>query len=487
MNFHCLKYLKKGLITRILTSLLFIFLYTSPVMASSKAGYSINVKVAGIKDTVCYLGNYYGDKQYLKDSARVDASGRFTFKGEETLDGGIYLVILPDKKYFEIIVDKEQFFSIETSETDYVKHMKVKGSEENLFFYEYLNYINPKGKEADNLNKLLGTIENNEDSTKLIREQMQKIDKEVVGYKTSFIAKHPGTFVAAIFNAMTEVEIPEAPVLENGRIDSTFKFRYYKEHYWDNINFSDDRLLRTPIYHSKLKKYMENLTMQIPDSINKEASFVIEKAKSSPELFKYTVWFITNTYERSNIMGMDAVFVYLAEEYYMTNQAYWIDSLQLAKITNRAKQLKWILIGKKAPNLIMKDINEKSYNLHNVAAKYTILYFWDPDCGHCQKITPALKDVYNKYKSQGVEAFAVCTEKDTAKWKKFVDEKELNWINVWDPYQLTSYKKIYDIYSTPVIYLLDEKKEIVAKRISVEQVEEYFERRLVNKDVNKKE
>ena len=461
--------------TRVLILVFFISISANSLFAS-KSGYSIKLKVNGIKDTICYLGNYYGDKQYLKDSAKVDASGKFIFEGKENLDGGIYLIILPDKRYFELIVDKEQVFSAETDTADYIKHMKIKGSNENLLFYEYLNYINPKGKEADQLNKILNTINDNKDSTALINEQIAKIDKEVIAYKTAFIAKHPETFVAVIFKAMTEPEIPEAPVLENGRVDSTFKFRYYKEHFFDHIDFSDDRILRTPIYHNKLKRYIENLTVQIPDSINKEASFVIEKAKAHPELFKYTVWYITNTYERSNIMGMDAVFVYLVEEYYMTYQAYWIDSTQLAKISNRAMTLKPILVGKKAPNLTMKDIKGKTYSLHNINAKFTILYFWDPDCGHCQKITPALKKVYDKYKAKGVETFAVCTEPDTAKWQKFIDEKELNWINVSDPYQLTNYKKVYDIYSTPVIYLLNDKKEIIAKRIAHEQLEKIFDK-----------
>src|SRR5688500_17572945 len=113
--------------TRVLILVLFIFISANSLFAS-KSGYSIKLKVNGIKDTVCYLGNYYGDKQYLKDSAKVDASGKFIFEGKENLDGGIYLIILPDKKYFELIVDKEQFFSAETDTADYIKHMKIKGS-----------------------------------------------------------------------------------------------------------------------------------------------------------------------------------------------------------------------------------------------------------------------------------------------------------------------------------------------------------------------
>ncbi|HET6244562.1 MAG: DUF5106 domain-containing protein [Bacteroidetes bacterium] len=463
---------------RILFSFILTVLISSSTFAS-KEGYSIKLKVTGIKDTVVQLGNYYGDKQYLKDSARVDSQGRFTFEGKEKLEGGIYLIILPGSRYFEIIIDSTQNFSLETDAVDYVKNMKIKGSAENILFYEYLNYITPRGKMVDSLKTIMTALEESGDKGAAeIKEKLIAIDKEVLSYKKNLQEKHPGTFVAKMFNAMGEIDIPEAPILENGAKDSTFAFRYYKQHYFDNIDFSDDRILRTPIYHNKLKKFIENMTVQIPDSIYKSADSVLGKAKASPELFKYTLWFITNTYERSNVMGMDAVFVYLAEKYYMTNQAFWVDEQQLEKISNRAITLKPLLLGKVTPNLVMKEMNNTVSSLHNVKARYTILYFWDPECGHCKKITPQVYEVYKKYKSQGVGAFAVCTEVDLEKMKSFVEEKELKWLNVYDPYNQTNFRKVYDIYSTPVLYLLDENKEIIAKKISVEQLEEMLEKKL---------
>ncbi len=102
-----------------------------------QAGYNVKVKVNGLRDSLCYLANYYGDKQYLKDSIKADPSGNLIFKGAENLPGGIYMIVLPGKKYFELIIDKEQNFSVETDTWDYNKHMKVKGSTENTVFYDY--------------------------------------------------------------------------------------------------------------------------------------------------------------------------------------------------------------------------------------------------------------------------------------------------------------------------------------------------------------
>jgi thiol-disulfide isomerase/thioredoxin len=457
------------------------------ISVSAQKGYSIKGKITGIKDTTIQLGNYYGDKQYLKDSTRVDAQGRFAFEGKEKLDGGIYIVITPDKKYFEILMDSTQHFSFETTTDDLIRDFKVKGSPENQLFYEYLNYINPRGKKAEELKEKLNSEKTKEDEKESakIKEELRLIEKEVTDFKKSLQEKHPWSFVAKIFKAMEDPEVPEAPLLENGQKDSTFAFKYYRAHYWDNIDWKDDRVLRTPIYHNKLKRYMEQLTIQIPDSINKTADEVLSLAKQSPELFKYTLWYITSTFERSNVMGMDAVFVHLVENYYKKKQAFWIDESTLEKIIQRSDILKPILIGKVAPELYLKDTTDKYVPLLATKGKYTILYFWDPDCGHCQKISPKVHEIWEKYKSKGVTGYAVCTLRDLEKFKKFINDKKLKWINVYDPAPHYNFKDYYDIYSTPVIYLLNEKKEIMFKRISVEQLEEILEKEYEKKEKEK--
>lgn len=451
-------------------------LVTSAGMAAE--AYSIKVKIKGLKNTECYLGNYFGDKQYIKDTVKVDENGRFEFTGKEKLPGGIYLVITKDKKYFETLITENQFFSLETDSTDFVGTMKVKGSEDNEQFYNYLQFIVKKQKQLEPLRKALEKSKDNKDSVALLKKQMSALDKEVKDYKLNFIKEHPNKFLSKVFRASQEPEIPEAPKLPNGKTDSTFAYRYYKAHFFDNVDFSDDRLIRTPVYHSKLEQYIKNLTYQIPDSINAAADFVVEKARAGKELFKYTVWWITNNYETSNIMGMDAVFVHMVEKYYTQDQAYWVDATQLYKIQDRAKTLKPILLGKQSPGIVLKDTLGKVHSLYSLKSKYTVLFFWDPDCGHCQKAVPKLVEFYEKFHPKGVEVFAVCTEVEADKWKKFIKEKNLKWINVADPKVETNFRHDFDITSTPQIFLLDEKKTIIAKKLDVEQLGDFMENHL---------
>lgn len=451
---------------------------------AQKDGYELKFKMEGCPEGKAILAYYYGNKQYIKDSTRVDANGAFTFKGDENLDQGIYIAVMPpDNKYFEVIVDDDQYFSMNSKHKSPVRNMKVTGSEENKRFYDYLGFLEtqkdkskPLTSKADELKKADSLGYQDLPEFKELQDKMGAIDDEVKEYKNKFIEDYPNSLLSKVFLASKDPEVPEAPVLENGKVDSTFAYRYFKQHYWDNVDFSDDRIIRTPVFHNKLERFMTKTVYQIPDSVIKEATFLIEKTRKSKELFKYTVFWITSHFETSKQMGMDAVFVHMAKNYYMTGQAFWADSTTVAKIGDRAKKLDYSLLGKTAPNLIMQDTSGAFQIMHAIQTDYTIAYFWDPTCGHCKKVTPKVKEFYDKFKDElDVEVYAVQTNaEEHEEWIKYIKENKLDWINVEDPEQKTAYKYLYDIYSTPVIYLLDKDKKIIAKRLGAEDLEGFI-------------
>ncbi|NNF02738.1 MAG: DUF5106 domain-containing protein [Bacteroidia bacterium] len=456
-------------------SVLFVVLVANNICAQ---GYKISFKVEGVSDAMCYLGNYFGDKTYIQDSAKANVNGEFTFEGEEPLLGGVYLTVLPGKKYFEVIVDKDQEFFMSTSKSDPIAKMKVKGSYDNEIFYEYL--VKAAGLQTA-IQKAKHAHESESDKSK--KKKLKAELNDAVGalkeYKAKFIEKNSESFVSALFLASEEPEVPEAPTLANGRKDSTFAYRYFKKHFFDNMDISDGRFVRTPIFHKKIERYIKKLTVQLPDSINEAADYLIGLTNDDPESFKYVVWYITNTYEKSKYMGMDAVFVHMVDNYYTEEKATWLNPTQLFKIQDRAKTLKPLLIGKKVKNIVMTDSTGAYKSMYAINTKFTLLYFWDPDCGHCKTVTPKVKEYYDRVKEQGIlEIYAVCTEIEIDKWKKYIREYDLNWINVADPKLTNNFRADFDISSTPKIFLLDKDKKIIAKKLSVEQVEDIINLKL---------
>ncbi len=459
-----------------------LLLLLSPLTLSAAntdaQGRDIKITIKGIKaGSTCILGNYYEDKQYIKDSAIVSEKGEIIFKAAEKYPQGLYSIISENKKCFDVIMDANQHYTMETDTLDYVNHMKVKGSEENTFFFDYQKFIFAQKNLIDPLQAKLKTTKD-KDSIKVITDKMMKIDSEVRSYGKTYLKNNPDAFVTKFLKSMEDPAIPDPPTLPNGRKDTLFQYRYYKTHFFDNIDFNDERMLQTPVFYQKVTQYIDKVTPQTVDSINVAADYLVEKARNSSEMFKYIIYWLTLRSESSKMMGMDAVFVHMVEKYYSTHQAYWTDSTQLAKMEKRAYTLKPILIGKKAPPISMIDSTGKTVNLYDIKASYTIVVFWDEDCGHCQKEIPKLLELYvNKLKGMGVQVYAIATEDKQKAWKKFIQEHHLNWINVHQPddYKRAVTKTIYDIISTPFIYVLDENKIIKAKHIDAEQVGDFID------------
>lgn len=456
------------------------FIYAGATYASDakKIVYRLQFTIPDLADTTLYLANYYGEKTYMTDTTKSDSKGRFVFTGTDSLPGGVYILAVGRSRVLEFIVNDIQEFSISSEGPDYVKNITVKGSPENQLFFEYMRFNGAKFQDVQPLQKELKALEEGDPKAKEITEKILEINKEVENYKLQLIKDHPNTFLATFFKLMQDIEIPDAPILANGKEDSTFAYRYYKGHYWDNIDLTDDRLLRTPVFHGKVDRYFDKIVVQSVDSLIREADKIIEISRPNKEMFKYLVWYLTIKYETSKVMGFDEIFVHLVDKYYSTGDAYWINPTVKKNITERADKLRPVLLGRVAPNMIMLDTNRLPVSMHNVQAKFTLLFFWDTDCGHCKKETPKLKAFYEeKAKELGLEVYAVCTDTSYAKMKKYLKSSGLSWINVNGPRSLTGdYHDVYDIYSTPVMYLLDEKKQIIAKRILTDQLIDFIKK-----------
>mgnify|MGYP003596911244 CR=1 FL=1 len=305
----------------------------------------------------------------------MDVNGDMIFKGKNKYPQGFYFIYHANKIYFEFIMDADQHFNMEMDTVDYVNSIKIKGSEENTVLINYQRFITSQGKIArsiqDNLKKT-----KNKDSIKILTEKLTKINNEVKSYMDQVINNPPSSFISKFIKATQEVETPEAPVLPDGKKDSLFSFYYYKNHFFDNFDLKDGRMLYTPLFQPKIKQYLENLTSPIPDSLSVASDYLIEKSRESTEMFKYMVYWLTYHYESSKVMGHDAIFVHLVKKYYATHQAYWVDSTQLEKIVQRALTLEPILIGKKAPPIAMMDSVNKPMTLYGIKGKYTVLVFW---------------------------------------------------------------------------------------------------------------
>lgn len=463
--------LKINAIQVFLRKIFILMLFCCIVLSSLAKGYEIKIKIKGLKDTVLYLANYYGDKQYMRDTAQRDKSGYFVFKGDIPLEGGIYIVAGQAKiRYFECIVNTDFAMTFETDTADFVDNMKIKGSAENIAFYDYMRFLDNQYQRVEPLQKKMMQYRKSQpDSVKVINQQIADVHDAVKKYQDNLFEKYPEYFLSKFLKAQQELEIPDPPKKADGTIDSGFQYRYFKQHYWDNLDVADERFLRSPIFHNKLKEYFTRVVIQIPDTICKEADALIAKARPNKEMFKYIVWYVTNWSETSNIMGFDAIFVHMVDHYYAKKEAYWVTETVLENIVKRANELRYTLLGKKAPDLFMVDTSFAPVRMYDVQCEYLVLLFYEPDCGHCKTEVPKLKKLLDSADNKQIKVFAVYIDAKIEEWKKFVKQQKLDWINVINGYNIP-FRDWYDVKSTPVLFILDENKEIIAKRIGANQV-----------------
>ena len=486
---------------KIFASSCLIFLL--PLFISAQNGYEIKLNFKGCKDTTMYLVKYNWDQQYIADTCKKIKNGTIVFKGKKNLDKGVYTLVSQAKSiYFDFFVNENSKFTINTDVSDIVNTLTSVGNKENEQFFSYIKYITNKNKD---LNKIREQTKgkSKEDSAKYVSEKLKVLNEDVKKFEADFMEKNKGTFVYDVLNLKTEKEPKEIPKAKNGRPDSVFVYYYFKNHFFDGVDFKDERILRTPFFDDRVKRYFESVIMIHPDTVIAEIDRVLLKCNKDSSIYNSLLGYFTYKYEQSKIMGFDKVFVHLADKYIISGNAkkvYTEDTR--VKIKERVDIMRNLLLDAKVAELYMidttagklvmkmgfdtaktsKSVTDLYYKnlekltpmfktLYSVEAKYTVLVFWASDCGHCQTEIPKLQDNLNTIKGKiDFKVFSVQTKEDFEEWRKFIIKNKIGFINVFDPVHLNNLKERFDIYSTPVIYILDKEKRIKAKRLSADQV-----------------
>jgi len=461
------------------TTLLYLLLTVS-VLTNAQT-YRVTLQ-SNYTSGIAYLTHYLGSSLNVDDSALVNSKGVAVFQGNKKLPSGIYAVVFPGKKLTaDFLIGEEQVLNIDADSNNILK-MSVTGSKEHDLFFEYQQYVASKGKLLNEERQAYINAKTAADST-LHEQNYSRYNNELNVYRASIIQDKPTSMMAIILNAMRESPLPtKAPVTKQDSIDN---YRFYKSHYWDGISFMDDCVVRTPFYKTKLERYYRDVMPQAPDSIIKDVDYKLLLARSSPEMYKYLLNWLTDEYINPKYMGQDAIFVHLFNKYHSKGVSSWLNEKQMDAITKRAYMLMSNLVGEPAANLELLDTANKVAPLYNIKADYTIVAFWDPNCGHCKEEIPRLDSFYRAiWKQKKIKIYAVMTEYDTEAWKTFINKHQLaDWTNVHHTLKMVkedadaqrpSFKQLYDITQTPTLYLLDKEKRILAKKLTLEQMNDFL-------------
>ena len=454
-------------------------------------GFKVTLQTPGYTNGLAYLTYYYGKNINIEDSAIISPKGVAVFQKDEKLLPGIYSIVFPGKnKMCDFLVGQEQVINVKADTSDLINKLVVTGSRENALFEQYQKYVGAKGSELQKELSAFNASKSKADSV-LHEKNYNLLNKELNDYRDKVIQEHPESMLAALFAAMKDPRLLNKKSITHQ--DSLDNYCYYKKHYWDGISFMDDRIIRTPFFIPKLEKYFREVVSPAPDSIIKESDYLLLRARVAPEMYKFLLNWFTDEYIYPKYMGQDAVFVHLFETYHSKGVSSWLTEKQMTIISNRAYMLMSNLIGEQAANLEMTDSSGRAVTLYEVQSPYTIVCFWDPTCSHCREEVPRMDSFYHaKWEKEGVKIFGVLTDsKVIDQWKEFMVKNNLHsWINVYqtgeerkaeEDAKKPSYKQLYDVTQTPTLYLLDRDKRIIAKKLTMQQMDDVLDMKINKK------
>ena len=395
------------------------------------------------------LIGHYMDQQFRAAEATADASGTVRFQREEPFEPGYYFAYYSDGSAAQFLLSEDQTFTLTADKDDVPGTARITGQQDSELLYDGLRY------EATLQPRFAAAGEDRSQRTALARERSD--------HYTRVFADHPDRFYTAYKRAGQNPEI-RTDLSEQDQVTA------YRYDFWEGVDFSDPRLLRTPVIANKLKRYIGTLTPQNADSIKRAADFLLARVLDHPEYYQFIANNITLSYEpgKTQVMDGEAIHAHMIQNYFTRERAFWADSMTVYGLQQRADEMAHSLVGQPGPDITVPGLDGKPQRLYDLEQPYLIVYMYNPTCEHCIEETPRLVEYARGEPRVGVYAIALDTERD--EWSQFVRQYGLgDFTNVMDPTNRSIYKT-YFVDNTPELYLLDRDRTIIAKNLKPAQV-----------------
>ena len=437
--------------------------------------FKIELLVNGAPNDAARILGVFGNQNFVVDSAKSDATGLFVFEADTLLHKGFYYIMLgSDNSYFQMLLDKDQDFRLETAKGDFVNSMIVTGCLDNELLYQNLKF------EADFTTRLqpitaqmTGLTEGSTQHTSL-KSKQEVLVAERLKHIKQFELNHPESFFTQ-FKLSGQNPDLTYPKKADGSLNQEAQVYQYRLAFWDMIDFNSTATLRTPVFANKLRKYIRELTPQNADSLIHYSDLLIGKSKTNKEIFKYVVNWIALEYKTPKTMGTEALYVHMIDKYWTSDLAYWSNPEEIKGLRGEMSLMKPSLIGKIGQDISATNSKGEAISLHGLKSPIKVLFIYSYDCEHCQKEAPEMVKVYNQWKNQGVDVFALCTDTDKTKWLEFVGKNRMAFHNAIDAKRASRYDHKYHIDITPELYVLDKNNKIIASNLSPNQLPEFLE------------
>ncbi len=462
-------------------TLTFLFLLTFSGSAFSQKPDStlIDVQMEGLPTGIARLVGTYGEQNFIIDSAQVSADGHFVIRRKHPLPAGFYSFLLPGQKNFAILLDQaDQFGTLRARLPDIVGTMQVSGLPNTDLLFQTFRYQIRQEPELKQLADVLTKSAPNSPEFQQAKSRQTQLLEERKVYLEGIYKANPTAFFTKFKIAGQNPELVDFRKT-NGDLDTLRQLIHYRSHFWDGVDFTDERLLRTPVIVNKLRRYIKELTPQKPDSIIVAADGIIDRVLPHRPYFQFIANWICLQYEntKTTVMDGEAVYVHVIRKYMTRERAFWSNAQDVESLQKHVGEMEASLMGRKGPDVRAQNAEGVYKSIYEMTAPVIVVFMYSPDCEHCQEDAPKIEAIYKQWKDKGVDFYGISVNTTDAEWRAFLKKNNFSFTNVFDPTNRAIYGK-YFVDITPELYVLNKNRIIVAKNLHAEQLEEVFRREL---------
>jgi thiol-disulfide isomerase/thioredoxin len=415
---------------------------------------------------------FSGLKTYAISSTITDEMGNFKLNYSNS-DFGVGYLIASDNKPLFILLSGEDI-EITGKSLGLTEAIKIIRGQENLYFEQYAKE-HPRREQAmsawgylEKIYTLDSLFSTQKKPSQAIQEEKYRIKKEDLAFLSSlpndsyvkwFLPTRKLVSSVSTVAQYRPEEIPET-------IDA---FR--------NLDYTDPRLYKSGLFKDAIENHfwlLENSGKSL-DNVFEEMKLSIDaimpKLVTNEKIFNEVTDYLFDLLEKHSLFQASE---YLALK--VLNEGSCTINNDLA---NQLETYRAMKKGNIAPDMVFDKSNFINQNkllnkLSDVKSKYTVVVFGASWCPKCKEELPEITKLYNKWKLKGVEVVFIALEEDK---KAFMDfAKAFPFPSYSDNKKWESkIVKDYYVFSTPTIFLLDNKREIILRPNSVKQMDAWVD------------
>jgi len=276
------------------------------------------------------------------------------------------------------------------------------------------------------------------------------------------------TFVISLM-AQTDFPLPQIP---ETIAQPEARLSYLLNHFWDNYQFSDTTQVNQDLGEQGFADFLNLLGYGNDEIIDQATKVFFEQAFRSRWGKTHYSQLINHYLDNPNSpLRNDGIYVHFLRNIrpYFAN-----DAAARERYAFKLKQAKKNLPGQPATDFSYTERSGKQGKMSDIQAKFTLLFFHDPDCENCKRIMP-LAVQESLLQRQDLKVLLIYADKDYDAWKKDIHAYPANWIDAYSPNGEIMQKLLYFVPATPSFYLLDADKKVILKDAPLDTVLAFLE------------